>query len=51
MGADLQPRRPRHGRAGQWGGPDNVPGVDDTNRDYFLQSQPEEQIDAAIQQQ
>jgi hypothetical protein len=26
-------------------------GVADTNRDYFLQSQPEEQIDAAIQQQ
>ena len=25
--------------------------VADTNRDYFLQSQPEEQIDAAIQQQ
>ena len=29
----------------------HVPGVADTNRDYFLQSQPEEQIDAAIQQQ
>jgi len=39
------------GTRGNGGGPDIVPGVADTNRDYFLQSQPEEQIDAAIQQQ
>ncbi len=39
------------GVRGNGGGPDNVPGVADTNRDYFLQSQPEEQIDSAIQQQ
>jgi hypothetical protein len=39
------------GTRGNGGGPDNVPGVADTNRDYFSQSQPEEQIDAAIQQQ
>ena len=39
------------GTRGNGGGPDNVPGVADTNRDYFVQSQPEEQIDSAIQQQ
>ena len=39
------------GTRGNGGGPNNVPGVADTNRDYFVQSQPEEQIDAAIQQQ
>ena len=39
------------GIRGNGGGPNNVPGVYDTNRDYFLQSQPEEQIDAAIQQE
>ena len=39
------------GTRGNGGGPDSVPGVADTNRDYFVQSQPEERIDAAIQQQ
>jgi hypothetical protein len=39
------------GTRGNGGGVNNVPGVADTNRDYFVQSQPEEQIDAAIQQQ
>jgi hypothetical protein len=39
------------GTRGNGGGPDLIPGVADTNRDYFVQSQPEEQIDAAIQQQ
>ncbi len=39
------------GTRGNGGGVNVVPGVADTNRDYFVQSQPEERIDAAIQQQ
>jgi Zinc carboxypeptidase len=39
------------GTRGNGGGPNNVPGVADTNRDYFSQSQPEEQIDSALQQE
>ena len=39
------------GIRGDGGGTNNVPGVADTNRDYFQQAVPEEQIDAAIQQQ
>ena len=39
------------GVRGDGGGTNTVPGVADTNRDYFQQAMPEEQIDAAIQQQ